>query len=77
LEAIGAKRGCLVRGGEVHLERAASLVLADLRSGALGQFTLETPDMLEREREETAERNAEREAKRQARLARRNSKRAK
>ncbi|MEM9602291.1 MAG: ribosome biogenesis GTPase YlqF [Pseudomonadota bacterium] len=77
LEAVGAKRGCLVRGGGVHLERAASVVLADLRSGALGQLTLETPEMLAREREETAERNAEREAKRQARLARRKPKRPK
>lgn len=76
LEAIGARRGCLVRGGSVHRERAASVVLADLRSGALGALTLETPSMLERERIETAERNAEREMKKQARLARRKGKRS-
>lgn len=75
LEAIGARRGCLVRGGAVHLERAASALLTDLRSGMIGQYTLETPDMLEAEREITLERNAEREAKKAARLAARKTKR--
>lgn len=42
LEAIGAKRGCLVRGG-VDLTKAAEVVLNDLRGGKLGRLSLETP----------------------------------
>ncbi len=75
LEAVGARRGCLVRGGTVHLERAASALLTDLRSGQLDRYTLETPDMLEAEHIITLERNAEREAKKAARLALRKGKR--
>lgn len=43
LEAIGRKRGCLVKGGQVDWLRAANLVWNDFRSGALGRFTLEDP----------------------------------
>lgn len=42
LEAIGSKRGCLVRGG-VDLTKAAEVVLNDLRAGKLGRLSLETP----------------------------------
>ena len=43
LEAIGRRRGCLVRGG-VSLIRASEVLLDDLRSGRLGRISLETPD---------------------------------
>lgn len=43
LEAIGRKRGCLAGGGQVDYEKAAGVVLRDLRSGKLGRLTLELP----------------------------------
>lgn len=44
LQQIGAKRGCLVSGGEVDVHRAAELVLRDLRAGKLGRISLESPN---------------------------------
>jgi len=43
LEAIGRRRGCLGSGGIVDYEKAAGVVLRDLRSGKLGRITLEWP----------------------------------
>jgi ribosome biogenesis GTPase A len=54
LEVIGRKRGCLRAGGRVELDKAAKILLAELRSGSLGRITLETPDMMERELAEVA-----------------------
>jgi ribosome biogenesis GTPase A len=71
LQAIGRRRGCLVAGGKVDMDRAARILLNDFRSGALGRITLETPSMIETEmeavaleREEKARRKAERKARR-------------
>lgn len=47
MENIGRKRGCLISGGRVDLEKAASLVLRDLRDGKLGRVTLEWPEKAE------------------------------
>jgi ribosome biogenesis GTPase A len=44
LDAIGRKRGALAAGGTVNAQKAAELVIADFRSGALGRITLETPE---------------------------------
>ncbi|TFE25022.1 ribosome biogenesis GTPase YlqF [Cohnella luojiensis] len=44
LESIGKRRGCIVSGGHVDFEKAATLLLRDLRSGKLGRMTLESPD---------------------------------
>jgi len=41
LTQIGKKRGCVVRGGEVDLERAAKVLLTDFRAGKLGKICLE------------------------------------
>lgn len=49
LEAIGKKRGCLRAGGRVELDKAAKIVLAELRAGSLGRITLETPAMMRQE----------------------------
>ena len=54
LEAIGRKRGCLRARGLVDLDKAAKIVLAELRSGALGRISLETPAMMEQELAEVA-----------------------
>jgi ribosome biogenesis GTPase A len=43
LEAIGKKRGCRSKGGGLDMEKAALILLADYRSGALGRISLETP----------------------------------
>lgn len=44
LEAAAKKRGFLISGGEVDLERMARILLEEYRSGKLGRFTLETPE---------------------------------
>lgn len=41
LELIGKKRGCMIKGGEIDLERAGRLVLGDFRTGKLGKICLE------------------------------------
>jgi len=51
LEEIGKKRGCLVSGGTVDMTRAAELFLREMRSGMLGQISLETPESLEQEKD--------------------------
>ena len=47
LEAIGRKRGCLVKGGSVDLEKAQTIVLTEFRGGKLGQVTLDEPPACE------------------------------
>lgn len=47
--AIGKKRGCLKAGGVVDADKVSKILLAELRSGTLGQVTLETPAMMELE----------------------------
>jgi ribosome biogenesis GTPase A len=54
LEAIGRKRGCLRSGGHVELDKAAKILLVELRSGTLGRISLETPGMMEQELAEVA-----------------------
>ncbi len=44
LEMAGKKRGLLLRGGEVHTERMAKVLMDEFRSGKLGKFTLEMPE---------------------------------
>ena len=43
LEHIGRKRGMLISGGEVNLERASIMLLDEFRGGKLGRITLERP----------------------------------
>jgi len=43
LTEIGKRRGCLVGGGEVDLNRAGELLLREMRSGKLGRISLEQP----------------------------------
>ena len=61
IEAIGRKRGCLGRAGIVDIDRASKIFVTELRSGKLGHLTLETPEMMEREKIATAKRIAEKE----------------
>ncbi len=41
LRAIGKKRGCIIKGGEIDTERTAKLLLNDFRAGKLGKICLE------------------------------------
>ena len=42
-KAAAVKNGILLKGGEPDIQRAADLILSDLRSGKLGRITLEEP----------------------------------
>ena len=43
VEAIGKKRGFLVRGGEVDFSRTAKMLLDELRGGKMGRISFERP----------------------------------
>ncbi len=44
LERIARKRGAVMSGGRLNMQKAAEIVLTDFRSAAIGRMTLETPD---------------------------------
>ena len=44
LEAIGRRRGCLVKGGHVDLDKARRIVLADYRNGKWGLLSFDKVD---------------------------------
>lgn len=44
IEAVAKRRGYLLKGGALDLEKAALMLLQDYRSGALGRISLETPE---------------------------------
>ncbi|HWR62546.1 MAG TPA: ribosome biogenesis GTPase YlqF [Clostridia bacterium] len=44
LEAIGRKRGCIIAGGAVDVQRAAVMLLDEFRGGKIGNITLEMPE---------------------------------
>ncbi len=52
LEEVGRRRGCMKKGGEIDLEKAAEVVLRDYRSGRLGRISLEFPTDWEEETDE-------------------------
>ena len=41
MERVGKKRGCMIKGGEIDLERTAKILLTDFRAGKLGKICLE------------------------------------
>ncbi|MFC7679765.1 ribosome biogenesis GTPase YlqF [Paenibacillus sp. GCM10028914] len=43
MEDIGRKRGCIISGGRVDLEKASSAFLRELRAGKMGRFSMESP----------------------------------
>ncbi len=47
LENISRKRGFVISGGETDTERAANMLLDELRGAKIGNITLETPDDIE------------------------------
>jgi len=70
LAAIGRKRGAVMAGGRVNVQKAAEIVLTDFRSAVLGRITLETPEEFEGWRAAGALEDAAREAKKAARKGR-------
>lgn len=67
IEAIGKKRGCLRSGGHIDNDKVAKILLTELRSGALGRISLETPEMMEQELAELEITREQKEAKKKAR----------
>lgn len=41
LEQIGKKRGCMIKGGEIDLERASKIIITEFRACKLGKICLE------------------------------------
>ncbi|MGR9046727.1 MAG: ribosome biogenesis GTPase YlqF [Gammaproteobacteria bacterium] len=67
LDAIGRKRGCLRPGGHVDIDKAAKILISELRSGMLGRISLETPSMMVQELTELAQLRERKAAKKLAR----------
>ncbi len=67
MELIGIRRGCLRAGKQVDYDKTAKILLTEIRSGGLGEITLETPEMVEKELQELDIIRAEKAAKKSAR----------
>ena len=67
IEQIGAKRGCLGSGGRVNLDQVAKILLTELRSGYIGNISLEIPEMIEQEEAEVIIKREQRAVKKEAR----------
>ncbi|MCU4677232.1 ribosome biogenesis GTPase YlqF [Catenovulum sp. 2E275] len=59
LELIGKKRGCLRAGGRVEMNKAAKILLTELRDMQIAAISMETPAMCIAEQKEVDERLAE------------------
>lgn len=46
LQELGRRRGALRSGGQIDQDKTAKILLTEYRSGRLGRFTLETPEMI-------------------------------
>lgn len=67
LAAIGRKRGAVMSGGRVNIQKAAEIVLTDFRTAVLGCITLESPAEFEAWRAAGLLNEAAREAKKAGR----------
>jgi ribosome biogenesis GTPase A len=67
LDAIGKRRGCLMKGGFVDYDRTSRIFINDLRAGALGPITFETPEMASKEITEQQAAKAKKTERKQAR----------
>ncbi len=61
LEAIGRKRGAMLGGGRVNLQKAAEILMYEFRQGVLGRISLETPEEFKAWADAAAIADAERE----------------
>ena len=55
LEAAAKTRGAIMTGGRVNLHKICEVLLTELQSGKLGPLTLETPAMINVEKQQMAE----------------------
>ena len=67
LAAIGKKRGAMLGGGRVNVQKTAEIVLTDFRTTILGRITLETPTEFEAWRAAGLLDDAERTVRKEAR----------
>ena len=67
LADLGRKRGGLLAGGRVNLQKAAEIAINDFRTGAWGRISLETPEQFAQWLAVGRARDAKRQAKRDAR----------
>jgi ribosome biogenesis GTPase A len=63
LADVGRKRGGLLAGGQVNLQKAAEITINDFRTGAWGRISLETPEEFARWQVAAAAQEANRLAK--------------
>ncbi|QDL55076.1 ribosome biogenesis GTPase YlqF [Rhodoferax aquaticus] len=74
LDVVARKRGGLMAGGKLNLQKAAEVAIYDFRAGSLGRITLETPpeyaEWLAHGQKLDAERQVKKDAIEQARLIR-------
>ena len=70
LADLGRKRGGLLPGGHVNLQKAAEIAINDFRTGAWGRITLETPAQFAQWWAAGQVRDAQRQARRDERNAR-------
>ena len=54
LEEIGRRRGALRSGGHIDLHKASEILLHDIRSGALGRISMESPALVAAQQAEAA-----------------------
>jgi len=59
MEAIALRRGCLRAGGHFDIYKVSTILLNELRSGALGPLSIETPEMASVEKVAVAQLMAE------------------
>lgn len=44
MEKIGARRGCIIRGGEIDYTKVSNIILDEFRKGIIGNISLELPE---------------------------------
>ena len=69
LKVIGLKRGALRAGGKIDMHKAAEVFVNDVRTGAIGLYVMETPEMIAYEEQLVKEKKVKKETERQARFA--------
>lgn len=78
LTVLGKKRGCVVAGGRVDMNKISAQLLNEFRAGTTGRISLETPTIIDVELEEIAAKEvqkADNKAARKKAFKKRNSKR--
>ena len=71
LEDLARKRGCIVSGGRVDLEKVSRLLITEFRAGELGGVCMETPAGLAREWQQVEIRREQKAAAKEARKKKR------